>query len=86
MSLRDGLKHSGVRAAFMAALLCGAGTPLAKLLLHAVSPWLLAGLLNLGSGPLWRTESGSVSHGCRRCDWKLDGARRVGRTERERGK
>jgi drug/metabolite transporter (DMT)-like permease len=31
-------------------LLFGAGTPLAKWLLHAVSPWLLAGLLYLGSG------------------------------------
>jgi drug/metabolite transporter (DMT)-like permease len=31
-------------------LLFGAGTPLAKLLLNAVSPWLLAGLLYLGSG------------------------------------
>lgn len=31
-------------------MLFGAGTPLAKLLLNAVSPWLLAGLLYLGSG------------------------------------
>ena len=33
-----------------AALLFGAGTPAAKLLLGPVSPWLLAGLLYLGSG------------------------------------
>jgi len=33
-----------------AALLFGAGTPLAKWLLDAVDPWLLAGLLYLGSG------------------------------------
>ncbi len=33
-----------------AALLFGAGTPLAKWLLAAVDPWLLAGLLYLGSG------------------------------------
>jgi drug/metabolite transporter (DMT)-like permease len=33
-----------------AALLFGAGTPLAKLLLSGISPWLLAGLLYLGSG------------------------------------
>jgi drug/metabolite transporter (DMT)-like permease len=33
-----------------AALLFGASTPLAKLLLGDVSPWLLAGLLYLGSG------------------------------------
>ena len=40
----------GVRAALASALLFGAGTPLAKLLLGDVSPWLLAGLLYLGSG------------------------------------
>lgn len=37
-------------AALGAALLFGAGTPLAKWLLDSVSPWLLAGLLYLGSG------------------------------------
>lgn len=31
-------------------MLFGAGTPLAKLLLDAVNPWMLAGLLYLGSG------------------------------------
>jgi drug/metabolite transporter (DMT)-like permease len=40
----------GVAAAMGAALLFGAGTPLAKLLLAGISPWLLAGLLYLGSG------------------------------------
>jgi len=50
MSLRYGLNQPGVRNAFLAALLFGAGTPLAKLLLHSVNPWLLAGLLYLGSG------------------------------------
>lgn len=50
MNLKEGLRHSGVPAALGAALLFGAGTPLAKLLLHTVSPWLLAGLLYLGSG------------------------------------
>lgn len=40
----------GVSAALGAALLFGAGTPLAKLLLDDVSPWLLAGLLYLGAG------------------------------------
>src|SRR4051812_42757671 len=40
----------GVAAALGAALLFGASTPLAKLLLGDVSPWLLAGLLYLGSG------------------------------------
>lgn len=50
MSLKDGLRQAGVPAALGAALLFGAGTPFAKLLLESVSPWLLAGLLYLGSG------------------------------------
>ena len=45
-----GLRHTGVLAALGAALLFGAGTPLAKLLLGAVSPWMIAGLFYLGSG------------------------------------
>lgn len=45
-----GLRHSGVAAALGAALLFGAGTPLAKQLLAAVDPWVLAGLFYLGSG------------------------------------
>ena len=49
MTKRFGL-HPGVGAALGAALLFGAGTPLAKLLLDGTSPWLLAGLLYLGSG------------------------------------
>ena len=44
------LRQPGVLAALFAALLFGAGTPLAKLLLQAVDPWLLAALLYLGSG------------------------------------
>lgn len=57
MSGTRGLRQAGVPAALGAALLFGAGTPLAKLLLHDVGPWLLAGLLYLGSGLgllLWR--------------------------------
>jgi drug/metabolite transporter (DMT)-like permease len=50
MPLHNVLRHPGIRAALGAALLFGAGTPLAKWLLDAVSPWLLAGLLYLGSG------------------------------------
>ena len=54
MPVRHALGHPGVVAALGAALLFGAGTPLAKLLLDSVSPWLLAGLLYLGSGVgLW---------------------------------
>jgi drug/metabolite transporter (DMT)-like permease len=44
------ISHPGVLAALGAATLFGAGTPLAKLLLESVNPWLLAGLLYLGSG------------------------------------
>ena len=42
--------HSGIVAALTSAALFGAGTPLAKLLLPKVSPWLMASLLYLGSG------------------------------------
>lgn len=52
-----GIGNAGVRAALLAAVLFGAGTPVAKLLLDSVSPWLLAGLLYFGSGVglgLWR--------------------------------
>ena len=52
--------HPGVWAALAAALLFGASTPFAKLLLGPVSPWLLAGLLYLGSGAglaIWRALS-----------------------------
>lgn len=45
------LRNTGVRAALVSAMLFGAGTPLAKILLDGdVSPWLLAGLLYCGSG------------------------------------
>lgn len=42
--------NPGVSSALVAALLFGIGTPFAKLLLGPVNPWLLAGLLYLGSG------------------------------------
>ncbi len=50
MKLKENMFQPGVRSALGAALLFGAGTPLAKLLLNSVSPWLLAGLLYLGAG------------------------------------
>ncbi len=50
MTWRNAATHPGVLAALAAALLFGAATPLAKALLQTVSPWLLAGLLYLGSG------------------------------------
>ena len=54
--------NPGIFAALGAALLFGAGTPFAKLLLGPVSPWLLAGLLYLGSGTglfIWRLLRGT---------------------------
>lgn len=42
--------RAGIAAALGAAALFGAGTPIAKLLLTHVSPWMLAALLYLGSG------------------------------------
>lgn len=66
----DALRNKGVLAALGAALLFGIGTPAAKLLLGPVSPWLLAGLLYLGSGSglfvfrqLRRTPSVGVARG-----------------------
>ena len=41
----------GILFALSSALLFGASTPFAKLLLGALDPWMLAGLLYLGSGP-----------------------------------
>lgn len=50
MNWEERFHQPGILAALGAALLFGAGTPLAKWLLDAVDPWLLAGLLYLGSG------------------------------------
>lgn len=44
------MKHIGIVNAFLAALLFGASTPFAKLLMGDISPVVLAGLLYLGSG------------------------------------
>jgi drug/metabolite transporter (DMT)-like permease len=53
-----GWRHRGVQAALGAALLFGISTPIAKLLLGGTTPWLLAGLLYLGSGiGLWTLRS-----------------------------
>lgn len=60
-SWRATLRQPGVPAALLAAALFGAGTPLAKLLLAGIDPWVLAGLLYLGSGlglTLWRAVRG----------------------------
>ena len=52
--------NNGVAAALASAALFGVSTPLAKLLVRDLNPWMLAGLLYLGSGlglagiRLWR--------------------------------
>lgn len=48
--MSSGIRNVGVQAGLASAVLFGAGTPVAKLLLGEVSPWLLAGLLYAGSG------------------------------------
>ena len=62
----------GIACALASALLFGASAPLAKLLLGHVDPWLLAGLLYLGSGigllllrPLLPRQGGALA----RADW-----------------
>src|SRR5215470_5364504 len=42
--------QGGAGAALLSAVLFGASTPLAKLLLSGIDPWMLAGILYLGSG------------------------------------
>src|SRR5262245_65346440 len=42
--------RGGAGAALLSAVLFGASTPLAKLLLRGIDPWMLAGILYLGSG------------------------------------
>ncbi|MGE0734777.1 MAG: EamA family transporter [Alphaproteobacteria bacterium] len=46
----DPQRWSGIAMALMSAALFGASTPLAKLLLGSIDPWLLAGMLYLGAG------------------------------------
>ncbi|MDB5815417.1 MAG: eamA-like transporter family protein [Rhodocyclales bacterium] len=78
MKWSSGLQQAGVPAALGAALLFGAGTPLAKLLLGQVNPWLLAGLLYLGSGlglALYRRVRRAQSVKLPRCEaWWFAGA------------
>lgn len=50
LKLKESMRQPGVQTALVAAMLFGAGTPIAKLLLSTVSPWVLAGLLYFGSG------------------------------------
>lgn len=64
--------RAGIAFALVSAVLFGASAPLAKLLLGRVDPWLLAGLLYLGSGvglvvlrPLLPRQGGRLA----RADW-----------------
>lgn len=65
MSDKLNMLAPGIRLAMLSALLFGASTPFAKLVLgNGVNPWLLASLLYLGSGiglalvHLWRKAIG----------------------------
>ena len=67
------LSQAGVMSALAAAALFGASTPLAKLLLARIDPWLLAALLYLGSGlGLWiaRIAFRSKTPSLGRADWR----------------
>lgn len=58
--------NAGILAALGAALLFGAGAPLAKWLLGSMGAWMLAGLFYLGSGlGLWLARSARRSPGVR---------------------
>lgn len=66
------LRNVGVQAALASAVLFGAGTPVAKMLLDSVNPWLLAGLLYLGSGVglgLYRLVTRSPRVRLKHADW-----------------
>ena len=68
---------TGIVYALLSAALFGVSAPLAKLLLGAISPWLLAGLLYLGSGvglALVRLVRRSNEAGLSRGDWPWFGA------------
>ncbi|MGC3992781.1 MAG: EamA family transporter [Propionicimonas sp.] len=66
------MRNRGVQAGLLSALLFGAGTPIAKLLLGATNPWLLAGLLYLGSGvglSLWQLARRAPRPHLARAEW-----------------
>jgi len=68
----DSLRERGVQAALLSAALFGAGTPLAKLVLAQVSPWMMAGLLYVGSGiglGVYRLVRRAPRVCLRRADW-----------------
>ena len=50
MNLFPAIRNRGIQAGLASAILFGAGTPVAKLLLGDVGPWMMAGLLYVGAG------------------------------------
>jgi len=65
-------QNPGILAALMAAVLFGGATPLAKLLLAGIDPWLLAALFYLGSGlglMLWRRLRRTPASALASGDW-----------------
>lgn len=72
MNSKSHSTSTGVKAALVAAVLFGAATPLAKLILNSVSPWMLAGLFYLGSGiglALYRRCSDAQHVNLPRSEW-----------------
>src|SRR5258708_28242161 len=70
--LSKNLSQPGILAALGSALLFGSGTPLAKMLLADVSPWLMPALLYLGSGiglSLYRIAKRAPSVRLPRSEW-----------------
>lgn len=83
MEIRQQPTANGPFLALLAAALFGVSTPSAKLLVRQVDPWMLAGLLYLGSGiglAAFRTiraqlsSAGPASAGVRGSDWLWLGA------------
>jgi drug/metabolite transporter (DMT)-like permease len=67
--MKPSISFPGAPMALASAALFGASTPLAKLLLGGgVDPWLLAGLLYLGSGLGLGVVSKKVVHTLPRCE------------------
>lgn len=69
---RAAARDPAIAMALLSALLFGASTPAAKLLLDGVGPWMLAGVLYLGSGvglAAWRALRGGRGAGLQRGEW-----------------
>lgn len=69
-------QRPGVALALLSAFLFGLSTPLAKVLVGDVNPWLLAGLLYLGSG-----VGLAITYGAKRITGKTRGEASLRRTD-----